>query len=295
VNYFEMHIGDYSAATAHLSLVEDGIYFRLLRRYYMQEGPLLADKVVIARQVGARSPADLKALDAVLAEFFVLEPDGYHQKRADEAIALYLEKQDESGEKREHEAERKRRYRERRGDLFDALRAIGIVPPFDTPTDKLVHLLSHGTGRGQDAEGTANQSQSQSPNPVIKKQGRCAPLVLPDWLSADVWQLWHDYRNSRKGWTQHARKLSLGSLTTLHAEGHDAQAVIERSIEMGWTGLFPVPPKATARAGPSNSAPGKTMQALQALEEMKNGLAANRDSDRLPETALLGFGPDPGE
>ena len=48
-----------------------------------------------------------------------------------------------------------------------------------------------------------------------------------------------------------------------------------------------------ARAGPT-AQPGKTMQALKTLEDMKNGLADTRNSDRIPEAALLEFGPDPG-
>src|SRR3546814_2598331 len=43
MNYVELHIGDYEKATAHLTAIEDGIYGRLLRRYYDAEGPLVAD------------------------------------------------------------------------------------------------------------------------------------------------------------------------------------------------------------------------------------------------------------
>lgn len=47
-----------------------------------------------------------------------------------------------------------------------------------------------------------------------------------------------------------------------------------------------------ARAGPA--APSKVLTAIQRLEGMKNGLAGKRAADGVPETALLGFGPDPG-
>ena len=34
MNYFELHVGDYDAATAHLSMLEDAAYGRMLRVYY---------------------------------------------------------------------------------------------------------------------------------------------------------------------------------------------------------------------------------------------------------------------
>lgn len=67
---------------------------------------------------------------------------------------------------------------------------------------------------------------------------KAAPLVLPAWLPLDVWNDWHDFRNSRKGWTAKAKALSLRTLAKLHAAGHDPRAVVERSIEHGWTGLY---------------------------------------------------------
>ena len=93
MNYYEHHIGDYAAATAHLSLVEDAVYSRLLRRYYLQEGPLPTDLRQVARLAGARSPEELEAVEIILTEFFTLGEDGWHNKRADEEIERYQAKQ----------------------------------------------------------------------------------------------------------------------------------------------------------------------------------------------------------
>ena len=73
MNYFNLHIGDYVAATAHLSLLEDAIYGRLLRRYYMQESALPEEVAKVARLAGARSPEEVEAVQVVLEEFFTLE------------------------------------------------------------------------------------------------------------------------------------------------------------------------------------------------------------------------------
>lgn len=44
------------------------------------------------------------------------------------------------------------------------------------------------------------------------------------------------------------------------------------------------------RAGPVQAAPGKTMQALQALEDLKNGLVNPRNPNRIPEADLPRLG-----
>lgn len=92
INYYEHHIGDYAAATAHLTLVEDAVYSRMLRRYYLQEVPLPADVAQVARLVGARSADELEAVRVVLSEFFTLADDGWHNKRADAEIESYRAK-----------------------------------------------------------------------------------------------------------------------------------------------------------------------------------------------------------
>ncbi len=118
-----------------------------------------------------------------------------------------------------------------------------------------------------------------------QKGGRPPALTLPEWLPESAWHDWHAFRNQRKGWTQKARELSLASLTKLYAKGHDPTAVIERSIERGWTGLFEPsgssPPRAAQPAQPS-----KTLAAIQRLEDRKNAnLDRERNIPRLTEAA----------
>lgn len=91
MNYYERHIGDYLKDTAHLSLLEHGVYTRLLDVYYTREGGI-PDKEA-ARLIGARSKDEREALAAVLAEFFVLV-DGLHmQQRCGREIERYQDKQ----------------------------------------------------------------------------------------------------------------------------------------------------------------------------------------------------------
>lgn len=92
MRHYAHNIGDYAAATRHLSFVEDAAYRRLLDRYYQDENPLPADLGAVARLAGARTKEERQAVANVLSEFFVLEGDGYHQKRADEEIAGFLKK-----------------------------------------------------------------------------------------------------------------------------------------------------------------------------------------------------------
>lgn len=103
MNYYEHHIGDYAAATSHLTLLEDAIYSRLLRRYYLEEAPLPADAAKCARLAGARTQEEIDAAIVVLDEFFPVEEDGLrHNKRADEEIARYrarVEAAQENGRK----------------------------------------------------------------------------------------------------------------------------------------------------------------------------------------------------
>jgi uncharacterized protein YdaU (DUF1376 family) len=92
VNHFAFHLGDYAVATDHLTFVEDAAYFRLLRRYYSTEKPLPCDVKQVQRLVRAATDDERSAVETVLKEFFVRQDDGWHNKRADEEIAIYQAK-----------------------------------------------------------------------------------------------------------------------------------------------------------------------------------------------------------
>lgn len=92
MNYYEHHIGDYDADTAHLSWLEDMAYTRLMRLYYRKEAPIPADVAQACRLVRAQSKDERAAVDTVLREFFVLRDDGWHQDRCDAEVAAYQER-----------------------------------------------------------------------------------------------------------------------------------------------------------------------------------------------------------
>ena len=85
MHYYQRHLGDYSTATPHLSLLEHGAYTKLLDYYYTTESPIPDD--LCERIAGASSAAERKAVRYVLGQFFTLESSVWRNKRADKEIA----------------------------------------------------------------------------------------------------------------------------------------------------------------------------------------------------------------
>lgn len=140
MNYYDHHIGDYAEATYHLSFVEDAAYSRMIRKYYSTEKPLPAEISQVQRLVGAKTKEEKNSVEVVLKEFFILEEDGWHNKRCDLELDKYREGSAEREQKTAHEKERLRRYREDRARLFDELRAAGVTPKWDIKYDQLKRL-----------------------------------------------------------------------------------------------------------------------------------------------------------
>jgi len=93
MNYYEHHLGDYLRDTAHLSMLEDCAYRRLLDAYYARERALPADVRECCKLARASTKQERDAVAYVLREFFVLQDDAYHQSRADKEIARFQDKQ----------------------------------------------------------------------------------------------------------------------------------------------------------------------------------------------------------
>lgn len=90
MNYYERHIGDYLKNTAHLSLLEHGVYTRLTDVYYTREDGIPVDQA--ARLIGVRSKDEHAALANVIGEFFVVADGVLRQARCDAEIERYQKK-----------------------------------------------------------------------------------------------------------------------------------------------------------------------------------------------------------
>jgi len=91
MNYYSFHIGDYASHTRHLSLLEDLAYRRLIDVYYLSEKPFVGSPADIAKEIGMMS--EIEEVYYVLTKFFESTEYGYINKRCDEEIAKYHEKQ----------------------------------------------------------------------------------------------------------------------------------------------------------------------------------------------------------
>lgn len=85
MHYYQFSIGDYRAATAHLSNDEDLAYRRLLDMYYDTEHKIPLDTQWVSRRL--RLATDV--VDAVLQDMFVQHDDGWFHARCDDVIHQY--------------------------------------------------------------------------------------------------------------------------------------------------------------------------------------------------------------
>lgn len=93
MNYYEHHLGDYLRDTAHLSMLEDGAYRRLIDAYYIREAPLPNALRDVCRLVRAQTKQDREAVETALREFFAESPDGWRHRRCEREIERYQDKQ----------------------------------------------------------------------------------------------------------------------------------------------------------------------------------------------------------
>lgn len=92
MHYYTFNIADYRKDTGHLSTLEHGIYRQLLDWYYLEEVPIPKETQTVIRRLRLDSDSDIRSLQNVLDDFFVLQDDGYHQLRCDDQIEKYHDK-----------------------------------------------------------------------------------------------------------------------------------------------------------------------------------------------------------
>ena len=83
------HIGDFMRDTNYLTSLEECFYRRAIDFYYLNEKPLPKETQVVMKRLRAITQEERDALTLVLNDFFILEDDGFHNKRCDSEIAIY--------------------------------------------------------------------------------------------------------------------------------------------------------------------------------------------------------------
>jgi uncharacterized protein YdaU (DUF1376 family) len=85
MHYFQFNIGNYRAATAHLSNEEDLAYRRLLDMYYDTEQKIPLDTQWVARRIRV----DTEVVINVLKDMFIEQEDGWFHSKCAELIDQY--------------------------------------------------------------------------------------------------------------------------------------------------------------------------------------------------------------
>lgn len=200
--YYSHHIGDYRRDTAHLSLLEHGIYRQLLDFYYLNEEPITLDHAKLMRSLCVRTAEEKEALANVLNDFFTKTENGYIQGKCDSIIAKYHGKSVKASESA------KIRWANANKDK--------------TQSDA-THMRTH-------SDGSANQITKEPKNQIKTKS-----ITPPEGVDSNVWHDFVAHRKSKRA------GISATALKGIESEARKAnislQAALELCIMRGWTGF----------------------------------------------------------
>lgn len=241
MNFYKHHIGDYAAATAHLSIVEDGAYSRLIRIYYRDEGPLPAELKAVQRLVSARSRDEREAVQTVLEEFFELREDGWHQARCDEELVRWRAQAEAN---RRVAEEREARKRARIANATDTNRGGGgnessnesfnESSPSREPSQK---PLARSQKRAIPPDTSLAPSDPSGERALTTSHPTEAPGDLPAGTDPAAWAAWENHHRAVGRWSAPRRMLALGQLRTAAANGANPTEVLTWATVRGLADL----------------------------------------------------------
>jgi uncharacterized protein YdaU (DUF1376 family) len=185
MHYYKRHIGDYAKKAGHLSPLEHGVYNLIIDSYYDREqAPTLNDAMRWAR---ARSEDEKAAVMVVLAEFFVLEDERYHQNRIEEELIAYHGKAVKNQEIAiAREAARKlRREAERSTSDRRSVPRTEHEPCTNRAPEQHDAITS---GQPNHKPLTTNQEPIQKVKPIVPPDGATAVSREAAWAVFSYWQ-----------------------------------------------------------------------------------------------------------
>lgn len=199
MHYYQFHINDYRAATAHLSNEEDLAYRRLLDMYYDLEQPIPLDTDWVAR----RLRVDTQVIATVLRDMFQQTENGWIHRRCDADIAHYQQ----MVTKNRTNGSKGGRPRKPTGN------------PLETDSE---------------AKKTLTNNQEPITNNQEKKY-KATVVAAPVGVSDDTWEAFKALRRAKKA--PITKRAMDGIMAEAQKAGWSLDAALTEMAARGWTGF----------------------------------------------------------
>jgi len=198
MHYYKFNIADYRKDTGHLSTIEHGIYRQLIDWYYLDEQPIPEENQVVIRRLRLGSD-EVKYLQNVLSDFFVLGKTGYTHKRIEVEIKDYAEQVEKN---------------KNNGKL-------GGRP-------KKTQVVIYGLPN--ESQNNPNQEPLTTNHKPIKN--RATSVAPPEGVSDSVWQEFKSLRKAKKA------PITQRAIDAISSEANKAGWTLEKALEecvvRGW-------------------------------------------------------------
>ena len=245
VNYYNRHIGDYLKDTSHLTLLEHGIYTRLMDVYYVREAALPQDQ--IARLIRAKTPDEMAALDSVLSEFFELVSGSWIQHRCEQEIEIFADKSQK------------------------AKRSASV-----RWENRPAHTEGNANAMRTHTEGNAPNNQTPITNNQNKNTSAIAP---PEGVCESVWQ---DFLKTRKAKKAPVTETAMdGIRREAQKAGLPLEQALKTCCERGWTGFkaeWMADTRKTFAVDPAITVPSRQGVDPALAKAIKDSLSASKPS-----------------
>ena len=214
MHFYSFNISEYVNGTSYFTNIQDLAYRRLLDLYYDTEQPISNETQSVASRL--RLGSEVEDVEWVLREKFTLGDDNkWHHEVCDKVIAKYQSK-----------------------CAVNKNNGLSGGRPIKNP-------VVTQTVTKKKRMGSKLRTNNYKLNTPLPPKG--LEVVLPAWLSAEVWKDYVEHRkNIKKPLTQKAAELCLKKLETFRAKGFDVTMIINDAIMNGWQGLFAPKPSANA-------------------------------------------------
>lgn len=209
MHYYKFNIADWYLHTAHLSIIEEAVYFRLINHYYNTEKPFDKNETQsLIRRL--RLGSDVVTVDLILSEFFTLKDDNWIHSRCEKEIKDFKKK----------------------AKANKANGAKGGRPPKDKGLESNPEITQVVSENNPDITLTTNHKPlTTNQEPVIKDP-------WPDGLNSEAWDKWIAFRVKCK-FKKYKTDATMKKIVTMGDKETQA-LIIDQSIDNEYQGLFPI-------------------------------------------------------